>query len=281
MDKGRLMSFYNTGLSLGWAVGVFAGEFLILFIGDFLYILYGIIPLISAVLLIFVPDEPFSNINPKKIPESESGKSAFQIVQPLLICFAMMLAFRHLTSQGSVISLLPNYLGLVGASEIERGILFSLNSFLQVPFMFPIGKLVDKIGRRAILFIGVVGTMFTAVGYGFSTFPLQILPSQILMAFSWGCIITGGTAYVIDLTTQEDRAKGMGYLNAGLSVGGTAGPFLAGLFLFVSGLSFQWSFIWISLFSIPAIVLWGLQKEDRKTHSYKFIWQKNYIRAKS
>ncbi|MHA1145098.1 MAG: MFS transporter, partial [Candidatus Helarchaeota archaeon] len=267
--------------SLGWASGVLLGETLSMFMLNYIYILFGCFPLISAVILIFVK-EPHSISKKKEDPlKKEKMESHFRIAKPFLLFIAMIIIFRHLTSQGSVISLLPNYLGLrLNITGFERGFIFSLNSFLQVFLMIPIGMLVDKIGRRNVILMGVIGTMITSIGYGVSVTSLQIIPFQVTMAISWSAIISGCNAYVIDVTIPEDRAKGMGILNAGFSIGGTIGPILAGLFLFISFENFQFGFFAVSLFSIPAIVLCCFLVEHRKDHVYKFLWQKGGYRTK-
>ncbi|MHA1784615.1 MAG: MFS transporter [Candidatus Helarchaeota archaeon] len=278
LKKGKLISYYNICNSAGWAVSVLLGEIIFFFIGDFIYFVFGVVPIIASVLLLFCKEDHLQYESKEKIDEINENQNHYDLIKPFLIYLAILLAFRHLTSQGTISSLLPNYLVLeLKSDEFLRGIIYSSNTFLQVVLMIPIGHLVDKFGRKTFLTIGVTCTMISAFGYGISTSPLQVIPFQISLAIGWTSLINSASAYIIDVTTPQDRAKGMGYLNAGLSIGGTAGPFLAGLSLFIFNQNFQISFIFLSLFAIPSIILCLLIKEDKKHHVYEIFNKKSRI----
>jgi len=268
MEKGKLVSLYNMSNSAGWAFATLFGEIVFIFIQDYIFIVFAFFPILGGILLLGVRDSSEFE-KPIKIKTPEFDKEHYDLIKPFLIFLAIALAFRHLASQGTIISLLPNYMVLeLSATELERGIIFSLNMWLQIILMLPMGYLVDKIGRKYMLLFGVVGTMTCAFGYGLSMIPWHLIPVQILMAFSWTAIINSSAAYIIDVTNESDRAKGMGYLNAGLSIGGTIGPFMAGFSLFIFSHNFTLSFMVISLFAIPGIILLLFIKENRQTHVY-------------
>ncbi len=278
MEKGKLSSLYNMSNSAGWAFTTLFGEIAFIFIQDYIFIVFSMLPIIGGFLLIGCKDscelEETNQIETKPFNEKHYGA-----IKPFLILLAVILAFRHLASQGTISAMLPNYMVWeLNAAELERGIIFSINMWLQIVLMIPMGYLVDKIGRKYTLLLGVLGTMITAFGYGLCRTPLQVIPFQILMAVAWTALINSASAYVIDITNETDRARGMGYLNAGLSFGGTIGPFVAGFSLYVLNRNFEISFMILSLFAIPGIIACLFLQENRKNHVYKIFKKQSNIK---
>ena len=276
IEKGKLMSLYNVSNSAGWAVGVFTGEILFIFIHYYVFLVFGFVTIIAFIFLIPVNEDHLLENN--KPQDVKLNNSHYSMIKPFLIFLAVILAFRHITSQGTFTALVPNFLALeLQATEIVRGSIYSLNTFLQVALMIPIGRLVDKFGRRNMLMVGVIFSTIAAFGYSLAITPFHVIPFQVCIAIGWTCVINSSSAYIIDVTTVNDRAKGVGFLNAGLSIGGTIGPFLASLSLYMFFGSFQFSFIFLSLFGIPGIILCFLIKEDKENHIYEILKKKSKI----
>lgn len=147
---------------------------------------------------------------------------------PLIIIFVTV--FIDLIGFGMVIPILPFYASSeqFQATPFEIGLLFSIYSWMQFFFSPILGRLSDTYGRRPILFISLLGS---AVGY----FVIGAAGTLVLVFF--GRIIggiTGGNistaqAYIADITTRENRAKGMGLFGAAFGLGFILGPALAGI----------------------------------------------------
>ncbi len=103
------------------------------------------------------------------------------------------------------------------------GILGSLYGFLQFLFSPVWGALSDRIGRRRVLLITVAGTAFSYL--------LWIVSGSFLL-FVGARLIGGGfagnlsvaTAAVADVTTRENRSKGMGLVGVAFGLGFLFGP---------------------------------------------------------
>lgn len=108
------------------------------------------------------------------------------------------------------------------------GILGSLYAVLQF-FFAPIwGTLSDKLGRRRILLITTTGTFLSYVVWLFAgNFVLLILARMIGGAMAGNLSVA--TAAVADVTTKENRSKGMGMVGAAFGLGFVVGPALGGL----------------------------------------------------
>ena len=159
---------------------------------------------------------------------SAEAKNEKFFTTPLAIIFVTV--FIDLIGFGMVIPILPFYANQspFNATPFEIGVLFSIYSWMQFFFSPVLGRLSDKYGRRPILFISLLGS---AIGYlviGFAgTLPLVFL-GRIISGIT-GANISTAQAYIADVTTKENRAKGMGLFGAAFGLGFILGPAIAGV----------------------------------------------------
>jgi DHA1 family tetracycline resistance protein-like MFS transporter len=165
--------------------------------------------------------------------------------KPLLVIFITM--FIDLIGFGIAIPVLPDYAkNEFGASPFTIGWLiasYSIMQFISTPFL---GQLSDKYGRRPVLLISLLGTSVAAMITGLAnTLPLLFF-GRIFDGTTGGNISTA-QAYIADVTSKENRAKGMGLIGAAFGLGFVFGPAIGGIlskfsphapFFFVSALAF-------------------------------------------
>jgi len=165
---------------------------------------------------------------------------------PLLVIFVTV--FIDLVGFGIVIPVLPFYAEgtRFGATPREVGLLFASYSVMQLLFAPVLGRLSDKYGRRPILLISLLGTCLGFLILGFATTLWMLFVGRIIDGISGGNISTA-QAYIADVTTKENRAKGMGLIGAAFGLGFVFGPAIGGImsrwginvpFLFAGGLAF-------------------------------------------
>jgi MFS family permease len=80
-----------------------------------------------------------------------------------------------------------------------------------------------------ILLIGLVGSAVSYLIFGFAQDFNTLLISRCFAGIC-GATITTAFAYITDVTTNENRAKGMGMIGAAFGLGFIFGPILTGLF---------------------------------------------------
>ena len=162
---------------------------------------------------------------------------------PLIIVFVTV--FIDLLGFGIIIPLLPFYAETFGATAFTVGLLatsFSLMQFIFAPIW---GRLSDRVGRRPIILLGLLGSCLSYLAFGMaSTLPL-LFAARIFAGIA-GANIPTAQAVVADLTTPENRAKGMGMVGAAFGLGFIFGPAIGGFLsrygysvpaFFASGLS--------------------------------------------
>src|SRR2546430_8923001 len=147
---------------------------------------------------------------------------------PLVVIFTTV--FIDLLGFGIVIPVLPYYAegSRFGATPREVGLLFASYSVMQLIFSPVLGRLSDKYGRRPILLISLLGTCLGFLILGFATTLLMLFVGRIIDGISGGNISTA-QAYIADITTPENRAKGMGMIGAAFGLGFTLGPAIGGI----------------------------------------------------
>src|SRR5258705_1082169 len=165
---------------------------------------------------------------------------------PLVVIFTTV--FIDLVGFGIVIPVSPFYAegSRFNSSPRIVGLLFASYSAMQLIFSPILGRLSDKHGRRPVLLISIIGTGIGFLILGFATTLWMLFVGRILDGIT-GCNISTAQAYIADVTTKENRAKGMGIVGAAFGLGFVFGPAIGGIlsrwgmnvpFLFAAGLAF-------------------------------------------
>jgi len=165
---------------------------------------------------------------------------------PLVVIFTTV--FIDLVGFGIVIPVLPFYAegSRFNATPRTVGLLFASYSLMQLIFAPILGRLSDKYGRRPVLLISIIGTGIGFLILGFANTLWMLFAGRILDGITGGNISTA-QAYIADITSKEDRAKGMGLIGAAFGLGFVFGPAIGGVlsrwgvevpFLFAAGLCF-------------------------------------------
>jgi DHA1 family tetracycline resistance protein-like MFS transporter len=147
---------------------------------------------------------------------------------PLIVIFTTV--FIDLVGFGIVIPVLPFYAEGTAFNATPRtvGLLFASYSIMQLIFSPILGGLSDKHGRRPVLLLSIIGTGIGFMILGLATTVWMLFIGRILDGITGGNISTA-QAYIADVTTEENRAKGMGLIGAAFGLGFIFGPAIGGI----------------------------------------------------
>lgn len=147
---------------------------------------------------------------------------------------------------GIVIPILPFLSPRLGADKMDIALIivtYALCAGLSGPYW---GRLSDRIGRKPVIMICLAGAACAYLMLG--------LASQLWMVFAargFAGMMAGNfgvaSAMIADITTPQNRARGMGLIGAAFGLGIVLGPMLGGL---LSGDS--------ASFTLPCIVAGGM-----------------------
>lgn len=145
----------------------------------------------------------------------------------LLVVF--LTVFVDLLGFGIVMPLLPVYGQAFGISGLGLGMLMASFSLMQFLFAPVWGRLSDRIGRRPVLIVGLLGSTVFYFLFGMASIwgsVFWLFVTRIGAGIA-GATIPTAQAYIADCTTNETRAKGMALIGAAFGLGFTFGPLLA------------------------------------------------------
>lgn len=148
-------------------------------------------------------------------------KSALTIL--FLTMFLVMLGL------GVILPHLAYYAEELGASATQIGFLISIYSAMKLIFAPMWGHFSDRYGRRPAILIGLVGNAGALILFGaVKSLPWLFIARGLSGVFS-AAVLPTVMAYVADVTTEEDRGRGMGLMGAAMGLGFIAGPGIGGI----------------------------------------------------
>ena len=136
--------------------------------------------------------------------------------------------FLDLLGFGLIIPLIPVYILHYGGKPWVGGAL--LASFSTMQFIFsPIwGRLSDRIGRRPLILMSLIGSAISFMAFGFAPNLLILFISRVAAGILSAASLPVAQAYIADVTPPEKRASGMAVIGAAFGLGFVCGPALGG-----------------------------------------------------
>ncbi|MFL7894139.1 MAG: MFS transporter [Anaerolineales bacterium] len=129
---------------------------------------------------------------------------------------------------GMVIPILPFYIIQFGAGGSAMGLLMATYAVMQFIFSPIWGGISDRIGRKPVLMIGVLGNAIAQILFGFSTELWMLIAARVIAGVLSSATLPTAMAYIGDSTAEKDRGGGMGIIGAAMGVGMVLGPGIAG-----------------------------------------------------
>ncbi|EPD52295.1 tetracycline resistance MFS efflux pump [Paenisporosarcina sp. FSL H8-0542] len=144
------------------------------------------------------------------------------------IIVLMINMFIAIGSFGIIIPILPAYLMSIGEGGMAAGLMIAIFAGAQF-VMSPIaGKWADQVGRRKMIIAGLSGLTLSMFVFYFSDSIWVLYTSRVIGGIGAALLIPAIFAYVADITTMDQRAKGNSYISAAMSLGIVIGPGIGG-----------------------------------------------------
>lgn len=149
------------------------------------------------------------------------------------LSFIFVAVFVDMIGYGIVVPLLPFYAREHASGAVLVGLLGSLYAaaqFVGGPFL---GGLSDRTGRRPVLILCLLGASLAYLLLGLAG-SLPLLVAAVALAGLASATLATAQAYIADVTTPEDRTRGLGLVGAAFGLGLVAGPACGGILSFYS-----------------------------------------------
>ncbi|NOY05805.1 MAG: TCR/Tet family MFS transporter, partial [Chlorobi bacterium] len=145
------------------------------------------------------------------------------------LALIFVIVFIDLLGFGIIIPILPNFAQRgFGASDAMVGLLVGIFSFMQFIFTPIWGRISDSVGRKPILLFGLMCSVVGYLMFGLASSLTVLFLSRMLSGLG-GANISAAQAYIADVTTPFNRAKGMGLIGMAFGLGFVFGPFMGGI----------------------------------------------------
>ena len=184
----------------------------------------------------------------------ESGRIGHGVPILLTCVFVVMVGF------GITMPVLPFYTErLVPAQGAPRlsiamhvSLLTSTYALMQLLFAPVWGRWSDKVGRRRLALIGIAGSALTQVLFGIANSLWLLHAARVLGGALSSAVFPAASAYVADVTTAEERSRGMAWLGTTANLGVVAGLALGGsLSRHDLHFRFRYGHLMVDSFSVP------------------------------
>jgi DHA1 family tetracycline resistance protein-like MFS transporter len=193
------------------------------------------------------------------------------------VSFILITVLIDVIGFGIIIPVLPKLLENMLSIDVNEastygGILlavYAIAQFICAPIM---GNLSDQYGRRTVLLLALFGLTIDYLILAFAPNFTWLVIGRIIAGIG-GASFTTASAYIADVSTEENRARNFGLIGAAFGLGFIIGPLLGGLFgelgvrvpfYLAAGLSFA-NFLY-GFFILPE----SLAKDKRR----KFAWSR-------
>ena len=145
-------------------------------------------------------------------------------LSPILVI--VLTVFIDITGYGIIIPLLPFYSREFQAGPAALGILIASFAIMQFFFSPILGKVSDRKGRKPILLLSLLISLFGFTIFSFANSYIMLLLSRVIAGIATERAIA--QAYITDVTDQKNRTKEMGKIGAALGAGFIVGPVIGG-----------------------------------------------------
>lgn len=144
------------------------------------------------------------------------------------LALLMLNMFIAVGSFGIIIPIIPAYLKEIGQGGTAAGLIIAIFAFAQF-LVSPIGgKWTDKYGRRPLINIGLLTLAISMFIFYFADSIWLLYLSRAIGGIGCAFLIPAIFAYVADITTMDQRAKGNSFISASMSLGIVIGPGIGG-----------------------------------------------------
>ncbi|MFW9769515.1 MAG: MFS transporter, partial [Candidatus Thorarchaeota archaeon] len=182
--------------------------------------------IVSSILTIRIQEKPKKDDGPRKFPPmlrllSQPGDFRRFCFVAVFFSFAMSMAWPYFIVVQKV---------WLNNSNLEIAIASAVMTLAIVLFTVPFGKLSDRVGRRPLILLGRGLLFLVPLMYAFATHVFMVYAANILAGFCVASGMNAITAYIYDISPEEERGSHLAVFNTFTGIVYLFGSLLAGFF---------------------------------------------------
>jgi len=149
----------------------------------------------------------------------------------LILSFTLVVV---MLGYGIIMPILPFYIEKLGATGWDMGLLTASSALMQLIFAPIWGSLSDRIGRKPVLLVGILGYGLTMLLFGLATRLWMLFLARALNGMISSATMPTSMAFISDQSSTKERGGKMGQLGGAMGIGMILGPVLGGALASVS-----------------------------------------------
>ena len=178
------------------------------------------------------------------VPVSSKADGAVPGMHPrwLVLGLAVVIIFTDAVGYTLIIPALPTFVAELGLGETRAGMLYASYGLISLLLYLPFGMLVDRVGERRLLILGMVVLGLASLGFWRATDFWPLLGCRVTQGVAASATWAAALPLAARLSSRKRRGVEMSVLMMGFSVGVVAGPALGSVggtrdpFLYFAGL---------------------------------------------
>ena len=179
-----------------------------------------------------------------------------------------VLFFLHSICINLVHPITTTYVNSLNLPDYYFGFFFSLMSLGQVIGAVIFGSLSDKIGRKWLIVLGIIGYGLAQLGFGFiNTFPILILFFRVIAGIFISAPNTLFVSLCLDISTKDKKVKYLSLLSCVSLLGSSFGYEIGGSLYNYANLSISQVFICQFILCLVTSLLFALFMKDSIKHT--------------
>ena len=166
----------------------------------------------------------------------------------------------HFIRHGMVFPLIPLYAQKMGGGATEIGLVASSFNLLSVFLAIPIGGVIERLGMKPVLLLGVACNVLYALLLAAAPSLMIVMLAQICGGLGFLFLIVSSQTYVSHMAEDRYRERGFGFLALTAALGFMLGPPLGGALSVNHGYRFVFTFS--GILAASGLVAFFLKKES-------------------
>lgn len=264
--RGRVVVLLESFWAAGWIMSALISYFIIPEWGWRTALLISALPAFYALYLRFhLPDSPKYQQANRNSSIRENISAVWSMEHKRQTIVLWILWFTVVFSYYGMFLWLPSVMVMKGFSLIRSFEYVLIMTLAQLPGYFTAAYFIEKIGRKFVLVVYLIGTAASSYFFGTAESTALLLTSGLLLSFfnlgAWGALY----AYTPEQYPTSIRATGSGMAAAFGRIGGVLGPLLVGYLVAAEiSISMIFTIFTISiLIGVLVVQIWG--KETKQT----------------
>jgi MFS family permease len=234
---GIYFGIFNSFSELGYTIGSLLGSAIVVYfhtVKAVFIIAFAMLILSACVGIIFI-EEKRTPVDRAKIPfpvfrhEGKPGRMPWNIKEAIhlwktnrQIIIIFFTVFFVMAGSGEVYALLPIYFDKFGQQWI--GFLYGIEAISITVSMPLMGYVVERLGKRITLLIGIIGYIITFILYSIMPTPQLMIIAELMSGIKWSAFLIASSTYVASVSPKDKMGRGQALLNTAQTGGWVIGP---------------------------------------------------------